>query len=272
MFPIYSYWFGFEFISVTLLNLTMLAGVLGDWTFSVNPPSWSISVEVLLYITVFPLLAMHARHAGKFLMIFISCAFAILLFFCHGEYTFFPSKLAGWNWTYLGRGVCGFTIGFFLCSLAKTRELPNVAASNSARRVLLYAILPIVYLLSAIGHLPSSALVFIFPFLVYYTASDQGFLARILKQKICQWLGERSYSLYMWHFPIMAWYGRLPDSFVRAEYPLSGIVNTTAMTAVVLLISDLSYRYVERPSRDFIRRCGRGQWKFPLPRCWRAPA
>lgn len=107
MFPLYASWFGFEFIAVTLLNLFMLAGVVGDWTFSVNPPSWSISIEVLLYITAFPLLAKYARNIGRSLMVATCCISTLLLLLCHGDYAFFPAKLAGWNWTYLGRGMFG---------------------------------------------------------------------------------------------------------------------------------------------------------------------
>ena len=58
---------------------------------------------------------------------------------------------------------------------------------------------------------------------------------------IAQWLGDRSYSLYLWHWPI-----------VVALY-FAGLHNDglwiTAGLAFSLLLADLSYRLVETPTR-----------------------
>jgi peptidoglycan/LPS O-acetylase OafA/YrhL len=70
--------------------------------------------------------------------------------------------------------------------------------------------------------------------LLLVAATAETDLARMLSVRPLVWLGKRSYSLYVWHFPIL-WafgqYGTLPC--------VAGAVAAAA----------LSYRYVERPFR-----------------------
>ncbi|MCV0396082.1 MAG: acyltransferase [Rhizobiaceae bacterium] len=60
----------------------------------------------------------------------------------------------------------------------------------------------------------------------------------LLENRLAQWLGDISYSLYLWHWPVVvfhnAWFG--------AEI---GPVDAAAMVAVSLLLADLSKRFVE---------------------------
>lgn len=63
---------------------------------------------------------------------------------------------------------------------------------------------------------------------------------------IAQWLGDRSYSLYLWHWPIMV-----------ALY-FAGLHNDglwiTAGLAFSLLLGDVSYRLVETPTRMYFSK------------------
>jgi lysophospholipase L1-like esterase len=67
------------------------------------------------------------------------------------------------------------------------------------------------------------------------------------------WLGLRSYSFYLWHWPVLV----LTRPGVDVDLPTEVLVPL--QLALVLLLSDLSYRYVELPFR--------GQGK-PLPSGW----
>ncbi|MDO4665779.1 MAG: acyltransferase family protein [Actinomycetaceae bacterium] len=64
----------------------------------------------------------------------------------------------------------------------------------------------------------------------------------VLETKPFVWLGERSYSIYLWHWPLLV--------IVRMALPF---VPLWAMVGLVVLLSvvsaDLSYRYVETPMR-----------------------
>jgi peptidoglycan/LPS O-acetylase OafA/YrhL len=70
---------------------------------------------------------------------------------------------------------------------------------------------------------------------------------RILSARPIVWIGDRSYSWYLWHWPVIV--------FARALVPGTGVAAAAA--ALSLVPACLSYRYVENPIRlrvDFQRR------------------
>ncbi len=58
------------------------------------------------------------------------------------------------------------------------------------------------------------------------------------------WLGLRSYSFYLWHWPVLTL--TRPD----VDVPLHGPLLVILQLAATLLLADLSYRYVEQPFRQ----------------------
>ncbi|CDS52596.1 O-antigen acetylase [Polaromonas sp. CG9_12] len=65
-----------------------------------------------------------------------------------------------------------------------------------------------------------------------------------------QWLGTRSYSLYLWHWPVMVALGYLEW---QTEAPA-----VAAGLALTLVLGDLSYRLVERPAQMQLGRLRQG--------------
>ncbi|KQY60182.1 hypothetical protein ASD11_11960 [Aeromicrobium sp. Root495] len=67
-----------------------------------------------------------------------------------------------------------------------------------------------------------------------------------------QWLGDVSYSLYLWHWPLIVLAPEVLDIDLRG-------VEKVLLLAATLLISHLSFRYIETPARrsqTFARRPG----------------
>ncbi len=58
-----------------------------------------------------------------------------------------------------------------------------------------------------------------------------------------RWLGERSYSLYLWHWPVYM--------FTRPEVdvPIRGWENSVLRLGLSILLAEISYRFVENPIR-----------------------
>ncbi|WP_164762612.1 acyltransferase family protein [Mesorhizobium sp. M7A.F.Ca.MR.245.00.0.0] len=54
--------------------------------------------------------------------------------------------------------------------------------------------------------------------------------------------GDRSYSIYLWHWPLVVFYS--------AHRPAAGLLAGLVLIALTLAISDLSYRYVEQRYRQ----------------------
>jgi len=79
---------------------------------------------------------------------------------------------------------------------------------------------------------------------------------RILGAQPMRWFGQRSYGLYLWHWPIFLLLQPVED------IPITGVLNFLLRMALTCGIAELSYRFVELP----IRRGAIGRsWKN-----WRA--
>jgi peptidoglycan/LPS O-acetylase OafA/YrhL len=62
---------------------------------------------------------------------------------------------------------------------------------------------------------------------------------RVLASDYFVWVGDRSYSLYLWHWPVLL----LGDAFGMTR----GMVGTAALIAVSVLLASASYQLIERP-------------------------
>lgn len=65
---------------------------------------------------------------------------------------------------------------------------------------------------------------------------------RVLGSAPLRWLGQRSYSLYLWHFPILA------ALAARAALPASPVLGVAIVLPLSLGAAELSWRFVERPA------------------------
>lgn len=70
-----------------------------------------------------------------------------------------------------------------------------------------------------------------------------GLLARILSLKPLVWLGQRSYSIYLWHYPLLL-----------LMNPVSDVTETpwwmfVIQIILVVIVAELSYRFIETPFR-----------------------
>ncbi|MGL5818662.1 MAG: acyltransferase family protein [Phycicoccus sp.] len=82
--------------------------------------------------------------------------------------------------------------------------------------------------------------------LIVVVLDRPGRLRAALECRPARWLGERSYGVYLWHWPVVLVVGQdLPAPRGSAEYAL------TRVWAVVITLAaaDLSYRFVELPVR-----------------------
>ncbi|HEY2299748.1 MAG TPA: acyltransferase family protein [Jatrophihabitans sp.] len=78
-----------------------------------------------------------------------------------------------------------------------------------------------------------------------YAAGRAGTLtARALSWEPLVWIGQRSYAIYLWHWPILM----LSRPGVDVKWPTWTVI--TLQVAATLIASDLSYRYIERPIRS----------------------
>jgi len=74
------------------------------------------------------------------------------------------------------------------------------------------------------------------------TAGSQSGTVRILSTAPFRWLGRISYSLYLWHLPVLL----LPAQALQVEVPLLARI---ALVLLAVAIATVSWRYIEEPFR-----------------------
>ncbi len=75
--------------------------------------------------------------------------------------------------------------------------------------------------------------------LILVSAVGTGFLPRFLGLLPLRWIGQRSYGIYIWHWPI----------FLLTWPRTPGLALFTAETLVTIVIAAISYRFLEQPIR-----------------------
>ena len=251
---------------IILSNALLLSGVLGGWNMTLNGPAWSISVEFFCYLALFPiLLVINGLLMRNRIGLPVSVLLVVFLTHCLViSYHAPPILIHHWNWdsANLARGVSGFSLGFLLCTIFR---LGSKVKPHASFITLLISVCVVGFFLAEFCF-PPNVIEYLLPLVVFFTAYDLGFSAILLNLEFVQWLGERSYSIYLWHSICLTVFTQL----FRLFFQHAGIAHMTVLWAFiyglfvvtgVLVISNLSYGYFEQPCRDFIRKF----WKIKNP-------
>ncbi len=79
--------------------------------------------------------------------------------------------------------------------------------------------------------------------LIIWFSNKNEIITKILSTKLFVGIGLISYSLYLWHYPIFA-FARITD-FIQGSS-----LNKVLLGIIVVILSTLSYYFVERPARN----------------------
>lgn len=88
--------------------------------------------------------------------------------------------------------------------------------------------------------------------------------ARIADAALPRWLGERSYGLYLWHWPVLVLLAAALPAVDRGG-PEAWLLGLVAL-AISLVLTALGYRYIEQPVRRHGWRVLLGRGVLPRPR------
>lgn len=245
-----------------LLNLLLLhcSGLSNGFSF--DGPAWSISVEWLVNLLLFALLA-----AGIKRLTLAACALMLLSLLAlldHGKSVLAVGSYKGYVDALLLRGIMGFFTGVVLTKLVPLATQPRAPAAAAWERaasqlwdvVLLLSIVALsIFMASdAVARRPGvdfAVVLVVIPALVAGAVHGR-WAARALALPPLQWLGRISYSLYLVHFPMQALFVLLfpsPDHWLNYERPsvLAGYLAATLVT------SYLTLRFVELPAQSLLQ-------------------
>ena len=79
--------------------------------------------------------------------------------------------------------------------------------------------------------------------MVYAVLGRKTWLSRFLSNPVLKWMGDRSYSIYLWHYPIIL----LISKGIKASWWI-----TLIEIVLSVVLSELSYRFIETPIRHGI--------------------
>jgi peptidoglycan/LPS O-acetylase OafA/YrhL len=192
-----------------------------------NPPAWSLGIEMLCY-ALFPFVASRFARSSAWPIGAAAIGLAAAELYVVQQY---GSVIVGQGAVL--RGLAGFHLGMALGFLSP-RLRPGLAVPASL--VAAGALVAGVALVSAVAVVLSAAA------LILALAPERGPVARLLASGWTVWLGRVSFSIYLLHAPLMNLVQRVP-------VPGGHWSHLVLLVAVLLPMSEITYRWIEQPGR-----------------------
>ena len=232
-----------------MLNLFFVQHFANEYNF--NSPSWSISVEIMLYLT-FGLISLIIRKKSFIIFIYISFIIFFVLFL-NSEYGKSLSISAFYS------GLYSFSIGclfFFLF-----QKINSFYKSTIGRDILFYIFVSIflieIFYLNIIEQ--KYLYSFIFGTIIFYSCflNKNFFIFRIIFNKFFIFLGKISYSIYMCHLLIFFIFDNFLKRILKYETKLIDgniVLNlnyfeanlyTLLIYILVILTSSFTFKFIE---------------------------
>lgn len=228
--------------------------------------TWSLSVEEQFYV-IFPLIffiyykfknneSKYIAYNVKLLLVVLIISSIVYAWYATSaspEQAFYLLPSRFWE---LGLGALLFKL-----------HMHNKFVFNSSFIQNIYLILGLV--LITIGFIFADKTVFPFPWAIPSTigtifliigfinnTKDKSFLKKIFENDLIVYIGKISYSLYLWHWAVYA--------FFRWTVGLESLTNMSIAVILTLVISSFTYRFIETPFRHnkFIHQ--QSSWKIVL--------
>lgn len=238
------------------LNILMIQAWFPDKVLSLNSPGWSLSVELIFYL-IFPFL--FNKFYNKINLNKIM--FFIILFWIMSQVLFYYSSFPDWNnklsyvkefsrynpLMHLNQFFIGNIAGLFFI-----RYLKFKTGNYDLLIMVLVGLIIIALKFESVFDYHNGLLAVLFIPLIILISLNIGIITKIFKNKILVFLGEISYGIYIFQFPIY--------SFV-SFYSIKKYFNIYDVTfafffrlLILILFSAIIHIYVEKPLQNKIKK------------------
>jgi peptidoglycan/LPS O-acetylase OafA/YrhL len=239
---------GARSVTALMANLLMLQGLKAS-ELSWNYPAWSISVEFIAYLG-FPFALpwiWRARASSKIALAFVLvAALGWLAYLTHDDFDQWDGLLT------LLRCIPEFLIGTLLYAAFSARSWTVLAIKDWIP----IAIVSVLLLLLHLG-IADLAVILLFPFAILTAVANKGRVSKVLNAAPLVWLGEISYSLYLFHGLVQFVTTKLlAAAGLDSRDNLSVPASLTIMTVMLLasfLCATLAYDSIEKAGRQRLR-------------------
>lgn len=204
--------------------------------------TWSLAVEEQYYL-IFPIIISTLWFCGeRFLKRLIICLFVLSLFYSHhllflgaGDQNFYSSFSRAWEI------LVGSILAFYISQIKPLKKINAEALCILGIFLISYSIVffnkntPFPSLYTLVPIIGTAILI------IY--CNQETTVGKILSFKVLTYIGLISYSLYLWHQPILA--------FLRLK--TIGTPSTLHISLALLLsfiLANFSYKIIERPFRN----------------------
>ncbi len=240
-----------------LATLTMTHS-LGVFDYLIlNTPSWSISTEFYTYVVFAGVCLLFAGRTR--LIAFAALSIAALWITVWASVSI--QDCIGQK-----NGCLGLTYDFGLIRCIASFFLGGLVHYASRRfhfracKLQVAAVVVICMIFALLDTVPAAAFAvpFAFALLVFAISSDTGPVASALKPELIQRLGQRSYSIYLMHMPLLLLFENINK---RATGPASLLLILAAYLAVLYSVSGWTYKWIENPFRIWFYQVADGSSK-----------
>jgi peptidoglycan/LPS O-acetylase OafA/YrhL len=214
-----------------------------------NTPTWSISTEFYTYFLFAALCLFVPRRAAI-------VAFALL---CVGGLLASTWASATLHNCGVEGGCLGLTYDFGIVRCLYSFFLGTLVYHSSRRfrinplTLQVIGLFGLFLVFNTIDYVPLAAFAFppAFALLVLSICKDSGPLAAMLQIRPFQALGQRSYSIYLMHMPLLLIFQNVAN---RAHGLLATSAVVVVYVAVLVTIAGWTYRFIENPMRAVFNR------------------
>ncbi len=267
--------------SSLLTNLLLLHSMNFHQWFTFTHASWSISVEWWMYM-IFPFLVapfMRLSTPGRLLVVSLCIAGYFMIGYLLVPLVTVPDALSFFrtngttpfslNVSYqfgFFRCLFGFVIGMMVYLAWKDNWAKKFFSSGFTLLVLVTGL----FLCMHFAVLDVFTVLF-FPFILLCAAYGNRYMNAMLGTKALQKLGDWSFSIYLIHQPFLYQATALMQNKEKTGIDLSNMSMLTSWLICVgfivflLLVSFLSYRFIELPARNYINKKWGKEKVQPVP-------